>query len=138
MKKLLISVNGKRYEVDVEVLEDDDASYMPQPPMFRPPQSRAADLPQPSAPATGAPAPRPASHRPMSANSKNLTSPINGTVLDVKVVAGDSVNENQVLFVVEAMKMKTNVSSPISGVVASVEIKVRDVIEQGQLLLTYE
>jgi biotin carboxyl carrier protein len=42
-----------------------------------------------------------------------------------------------VLFIVEAMKMKTNISSPHSGRVATIEVRLEDSIETGQILLTF-
>jgi len=61
MKKLRITLNGKSYEVDVEILQDDNASpmsYMPMaaspmavaPPMATP-SPASAPSPTPSAPA---------------------------------------------------------------------------------------
>ena len=59
-----------------------------------------------------------------------------GNVYKVAVNVGDSVNENETLVVLEAMKMETPVASPANGEVASVEIEQGDVVEAGQLLLT--
>lgn len=140
MKKLLITVNGKRYEVDVEVIEDDEVIQSQ--PVFQPPARTVNSLMTPPA---AAPAPtraqRAAAGAPRASTGsggKTLTSPINGTLLDIAVNVGDEVQENQTVFVVEAMKMKTNIASPQAGRIKAINVRVKDVIEQGQVLLSYE
>ncbi len=142
MKKLLITVNGKRYEVDVEVIEDDEVIQSQ--PLYQPPARTVNSLMTPQATAT-APAPtraqRAAAGAPRAttgSGGKTLNSPINGTLLDIPVNVGDEVQENQTLFVVEAMKMKTNIASPQAGRIKAINVRVKDVIEQGQVLLSYE
>ena len=130
MKKLMITVNGKRYEVDVEVIQDDELIET-QPP-FRPP-SRTMD-----SYVTPVSAPLPTKSKGGAADKKSLTSPINGVVLEVPVKEGQAVKENDVLVVLEAMKMKTNISSPQSGKIKTIKVKAGDKIETGQILLTFE
>ena len=65
-----------------------------------------------------------------------LQASVPGNVYKVSVSAGDRVEENQPLLVLEAMKMETPVVAPCSGVVESVEVKAGDVVEAGQVLLT--
>jgi glutaconyl-CoA/methylmalonyl-CoA decarboxylase subunit gamma len=136
MKKLLITVNGKRYEVDVEVVQDDE--LLESQSAFRPP-SRTVDsyVTPPTAPVAvpTAGTPKPKS---TGADKKSLTSPINGVVLEIPVKDGDTVKQNDVLFVLEAMKMKTNISSPQNGKIKAVKVKVGDKIEAGQVLLSFE
>lgn len=141
MKKLLITVNGKRYEVDVEVIEDDEVIQSQ--PIFQPPARNVTSLMTPQAAPAAAPtrAQRAAAGAPRAttgSGGKTLNSPINGTLLDIAVNVGDEVQENQTLFVVEAMKMKTNIASPQAGRIKAINVRVKDVIEQGQVLLSYE
>jgi glutaconyl-CoA/methylmalonyl-CoA decarboxylase subunit gamma len=136
MKKLLITVNGKRYEVDVEIVQDDEAGETPV--ALRPP-AQAVEAPAPPAIApVVAPAAGKAKLKKTGADKKSLTSPINGVVLDIMVKQGDEVKLNDVLFVLEAMKMKTNISSPQHGTVKAIKVEVGDKIEAGQILLTFE
>lgn len=129
MKKLMITVNGKRYEVDVEVVADDEMIEVQ--PTFRPPQRTMDSY------VTPVTTPLPTKTR-GSAEKKTLTSPINGMVLEIPVKEGQAVKENDVLFVLEAMKMKTNIASPQSGKIKSIKAKVGDRIESGQVLLHFE
>lgn len=46
-----------------------------------------------------------------------VISPMPGNILDVVVKVGDVVKENQVLLVLEAMKMENNIVSPKEGTV---------------------
>jgi glutaconyl-CoA/methylmalonyl-CoA decarboxylase subunit gamma len=130
MKRLLITVNGKRYEVDVEVVQDDD--LIQSQPVFRPPVRTMDSY------VTPVTAPLPTKTKHSTADKKTLASPINGIVLEIPVKEGQSVKENDVLFVLEAMKMKTNISSPQTGKIKSIKVKVQDTIEAGQALLVFE
>ncbi len=129
MKKLLITVNGKRYEVDVEVLEDDELNEVQ--PAFRPPERTVNSYVTPAA------ASLPPKPKVTVGDSKTLTSPINGVMLEVKVAAGQEVKENDLLFVLEAMKMKTNITSPQPGTVREVRVAAGATVEAGQVLLTF-
>ena len=61
-------------------------------------------------------------------SSGTVRAPMAGSVVDVRVMQGDVVEEGQVLFVVESMKMQFEVAAPLSGRVASV------LVELGQTL----
>jgi len=54
----------------------------------------------------------------------------------VNVKPGDRVEENQVLAIVEAMKMETSVVARIAGVVDEVLIKEGSSVKAGELLIT--
>jgi glutaconyl-CoA/methylmalonyl-CoA decarboxylase subunit gamma len=136
MKKLLITVNGKRYEVEVEVVQDDDVMESQSASRL---STRTADAPiAPSSAPVASPAPVSPKPKKGTADKKSLTSPINGVVLEIPVSEGDAVKQNDVLFILEAMKMKTNISSPQSGKIKTIKVKVGEKIEAGQILLTFE
>ena len=59
-----------------------------------------------------------------------------GTVLKVLVEEGDSIEEGDVLLVVEAMKMETEIKSPASGKVLSINVSQGDQVKNGQSLVT--
>ena len=113
MKKLRIAVDGKQYDVEVEILEDDDDKVLPSYYYQNNPNNmmQQAPAPQPMAAPTPAPAPAARPKAPVqSGDSNSLTSPINGVVLEIPVKAGQTVAEGEVVIVLEAMKMKTNIS----------------------------
>ncbi len=65
-----------------------------------------------------------------------IAASIPGMVSSVSVEPGDEVEENQVLAVVEAMKMETSVTAPTSGIVDQVFIKKGDNVKAGELLIS--
>ena len=133
MKRLNITVNGRRYEVEVEVVEDDEAVVAPRAPSSGPPSRHTMDS-YVSPVTTPLPNRAPASATP----GRTVTAPINGIALEIPVRVGQPVQENDVLVVVEAMKMRTNIAAPSAGVVAAIEVKVGDRVETGQVLLRFE
>ena len=62
----------------------------------------------------------------------DLSSPISGKVVSVKVKNGDSVKKGDVLMVIEAMKMEYLIRAPFYGKVKKVNFKEKDQIEIGQ------
>lgn len=143
MKKLRVSVNGVSYDVEVEVLEDDDegGSSYGFPPSTS--VSRPAAAPPPAATPAARPAAPPSSPGGagkvmLDEDKKELTSPIAGIIEDVKVAAGATVKENDPLIVIEAMKMHTNISSPVAGTVKEIRVKKGDAVQQGQVVLIFE
>jgi 3-methylcrotonyl-CoA carboxylase alpha subunit len=63
----------------------------------------------------------------------DLNSPISGTVVHAKVKEGSQVKKDDVILVIEAMKMEYLIRAPYDGKVKKVYFKEKDQIEIGQL-----
>ncbi len=116
--KLRITVNGRAYDVQVEVLDDDA------------PAALDADA------VAAHPAPA-ASLQPPASPERRIDSPIFGNVLSVLVKPGDSVETNQTLVVIEAIKMETKVISPGPGTVTAVHAAPGDRVDVGDPLVSF-
>ena len=115
MRKYNVNVNGTAYEVTVEEVKGGAAAPV------------AAPDPA-AAPAPAAPAPAGA--------GEQVTSPMPGTILDVKVTAGQAVKAGDVLMILEAMKMENEIMAPKDGTVTAVSTSKGASVETGTLLCT--
>jgi len=61
-----------------------------------------------------------------------------GRVINVLVAAGDSVQANQGVIVLEAMKMENEVKSPKAGKVTEVKVVAGQTVEKGDLMMVIE
>ena len=114
MKKYNITVNGNTYEVIVE-----EAGSVSAPVTYSAPV--AAPVAAPAAAPKAAPAAPKAA--PQAAGSAKVTSPMPGTILEVKVSVGQQVKKGDVICVLEAMKMENDIPAPQDGVIASINVQ---------------
>jgi len=69
-------------------------------------------------------------------DKSQVGSSIPGMVSKVNVKPGDTVEENQVLAIIEAMKMETSVVARMAGVVDQVHITEGANVKAGELLMS--
>jgi len=69
-------------------------------------------------------------------DERAVTTPMSSKVIKVLVAAGETVEIDQVLLIVEAMKMEMPITSPIQGKVQDVLVKEGQILEQGERLVT--
>jgi methylmalonyl-CoA carboxyltransferase small subunit len=125
--KLQVTVGGKTYEVEVEVLEEDESPRQPQYGSYQP------------APATSHPMPVSNAHEGQHENEgKFCLSPVTGLVIRVQVEPGQAVEASDPIMVLEAMKMETNVTAPHAGVVKKVHVAQGDSVKVNQVLVEFE
>jgi len=67
-----------------------------------------------------------------------IGSSIPGTVSKILVKEGEEVKENQVIAVIEAMKMETNISSKNAGVIDKLFVKEGDSVQSNELIATMD
>lgn len=112
MRKYRVNVNGTVYEVEVEEITGSNAV-------------RPEAAPAPAA----APAPK---------AGEQITAPMPGNILDVRVSAGDMVKKGDILMILEAMKMENEIMCPRDGRVASVAVTKGSSVDTGALLCVIE
>ncbi len=124
--KLKITVDGKVYEVEVEVAEPEQPQpgYVPPTAQTRVPAAGPAASPTP--PPTLA-----------VDESKVCRSPISGVVVRVSAQRGQAIQANDPLLVLEAMKMETVITSPVAGKVTRVNVNAGDAVQAGQVLVEF-
>lgn len=131
MKKLRVTVEGKVYEVLVEVL-DEGASSAP------------AASSSPASSVSSAPISAPAPVAAASVTPKgpavagDVLSPLAGKLVSVDVKIGDSVAEGAQVATVEAMKMNTYIYAPKAGKITAISAQPGDGLEEGAVLLHIE
>ncbi len=69
------------------------------------------------------------------AGGQAVKAPLSGNIFKIKAVAGQQVNEGDVLLILEAMKMETEVRAPHAGTVSGIAVKEGDAVHVGDLLL---
>ncbi|HIS88300.1 TPA: biotin/lipoyl-binding protein [Candidatus Avigastranaerophilus faecigallinarum] len=71
-----------------------------------------------------------------SGEGTEVKAPMPGAVLRVLKSVGDTVDENEEILVIEAMKMETPIKAPVSGTITSLAVAQNDKIATGQVLAT--
>jgi glutaconyl-CoA/methylmalonyl-CoA decarboxylase subunit gamma len=130
MKKLRVTVEGKTYEVLVEMLDGTSLPAVSNPPLSNAPASLPAGMPV-SAPVSAPAAPA----APASAAPGEIPSPLAGKVVSIDVKVGQAVEEGAQVATVEAMKMNTYIYAPKAGVVSAILVNPGDGVEEGTALL---
>ncbi|OGP97934.1 MAG: acetyl-CoA carboxylase biotin carboxyl carrier protein subunit [Deltaproteobacteria bacterium RBG_19FT_COMBO_46_9] len=67
-----------------------------------------------------------------------ITAPMGGKVLDVKVKIGDSVQEDNEVIIIEAMKMELPIVATGAGTVKEVRCKKGDTVEADAVMVVLE
>lgn len=67
-----------------------------------------------------------------------ITAPMGGKIIDVKVKPGDAVNEGDEVVILEAMKMELPVVANESGTVKEIKCNSGDAVEAEAVLVVLE
>ena len=126
--KLKVTVDGKVYEVEVEVAPEPLQTL----PTFLV-QSASASMPAGAVPSGAAPT----NGDEAVAEEKVCRSPVSGIMVKSNVRPGQVIQPGDLLFVLEAMKMETEITAPIAGKVGEVRVNVGESVKSGQVVLTW-
>lgn len=112
MKKIYkIKVNGKAYEVELQEITSVEGEV----------KAEIIDNSLVSTP---------------SVEGKNITAPMPGVIVDIKVKKGDSVAKNQLVAVLEAMKMETEVFASNAGTIIAVNVEKGTHVNLGDIIVS--
>ena len=71
-------------------------------------------------------------------SSREIRAFIPGTIAEIKVREGEKVSSEQVIIVLEAMKMLNDVEAGIEGRIAEIKVSVGERVEKGQVMAIVE
>ena len=125
---LRIAASGRSAAISTIVSSLDSISFT----LLACPVARAAAPVAAPAPAAAPAAPKAAPAA--SGSGETVSSPMPGTILDVKVAAGQAVKSGDILFILEAMKMENEIFAPCDGTVSSVAVSKGAAVNPGDVL----
>lgn len=136
----IVTVNGRAIRVDLGAPEGDVTPVIVEGQVLK---ARLEGRPQvASRPAAARPAPTPAARAPSPAPAGAVkgavTAQMTGRVVRVAVQPGDRVQANDLLLVLEAMKMENEIRSPRAGTVKEVRVAPGDRVNQGDPLVVLD
>ena len=114
MKIYKIKVNGKSYRVELEEIEQVDTAPLEE--KKRQESNKIIN----------------------NSGAKEVVSPIQGQVTNVKVKVGDKVQKGDVLLIIEAMKLENEVVSPFDGQVAEILVSKGQNVKAKEAIITIE
>jgi methylmalonyl-CoA carboxyltransferase 1.3S subunit len=129
--QLTLTIDGKKYLVDVEVEEGEEVRMV-------------GSFPEPTSTLQAHPVAPPPVAQPVSGPSeiqsdgKFCRSPIAGVVFKIVAQVGQQLEVDDLLVVLEAMKMETNITAHIPGKVAKILVAVGEAVKPGQALAEFE
>lgn len=135
LRKFKIKVDGTEYLVEMEELTEPGQAPAPAPAPAPVAAAPAAAL-APAAPAAPAPAPEPVPAPAAPAGADAQTAPMPGKILELKVAAGEHVEQNQTVLVLEAMKMENAIVAEHAGTVSAVHVTAGQMVNPGDALFT--
>ena len=123
--KLRIKIDGKTYEAEVEILDAQESApeYPPYPPAQ--PTFVSAALPEP------------AQAQAERNNERECRSPVTGMVIKVNVEAGQEVQPDEVLVVLESMKMEMQITAPKGALVKRVFVAPGAAVKADELMVEF-
>ncbi|HPX93233.1 MAG TPA: biotin/lipoyl-binding protein [Bacillota bacterium] len=121
VKKFRVVVDGQAYLVEVEEIGEEA------------PEPLTSKNPRPAVPAPPAAPAAPAAR----ADGQDLKAPLQGTVLELAVKAGQEVKAGQTLLIIEAMKMENEILAPGDAVIDRIHVSKGDVVAAGDPLISF-
>ena len=147
MKEYKYIINGKEYAVNIENLQGNQASVTVNgkaydveivgqaPKKITPVAKPAAPAAKPAA-APAAAAATPAAPAAAPGEGTPFKAPLPGTINDIKVAVGQTVNVGDVVLILEAMKMEHEITAEKAGTITSITVNKGDSVMEGTTMFT--
>jgi len=134
VRKFIIKLEGKIYEVEVEEVKENKMSEgnvsTPQPVVTK--IKEEVTKPRPTkVPNSPAPSKEPTA----TIAGEKVVAPMPGKILQLRVAEGDSVKEGDTLLILEAMKMENEIMANTSGSIKKINVAVNDMVDTGDTLV---
>ena len=139
MKEYKYKINGNEYNVAIENIEGNIAHIqlngvaydveLPEQPKAAPAVKRVAVSDAPAAPKPARKA------APAAAGGHVIESPLPGVIKDIFVKVGQQVKADDVVCILEAMKMGNEIHAGVDGTVKSIEVSKEDSVLEGNTIM---
>lgn len=129
LRKFKIKVDGTEYLVEMEEV---GAPAQPAPVAVPAPAPTAAPAPAPAP----APAAAPSAPAPVAAGADAQLAPMPGKILDIKLAVGATVKKNDVVLILEAMKMENEIVAESEGTLTAIHVEKGQMVNPGDPLFT--
>jgi glutaconyl-CoA/methylmalonyl-CoA decarboxylase subunit gamma len=130
MKRLKVTVDGKAYDVSVEMIDEITGAPIAAPSAPSPATPLPAVAPTPVAAPVAA-----AATAPQASSAGDVVSPLAGKLVSVEVKVGQEVQKGAQVATVEAMKMNTYIYAPQAGKIASIQVNPGEAVDEGSVIL---
>lgn len=124
MRKFKVTVNGVRYDVEVQE-EGVVIGSVPVPPVNLP--ADVASAPAVAGVQSAAPVE-------VAAGDTAVNAPMPGKIIQVSVKTGDTIKKGDTVVVLEAMKMQNEIPAPVGGTVKSVQVTSGQAVKVGEVM----
>lgn len=128
LRKFKINIDGTDYKVEMEEIGAPAPAPAPTP--------AAAPAPQPTTPVEQAAAVAPSDSVVTPAGTDAQLAPMPGKILDIKMNVGAPVAKNDVVLILEAMKMENEIVAEKAGTLQAVHVAKGDMVNPGDALFT--
>ncbi|KAJ49407.1 biotin carboxyl carrier protein [Clostridium tetanomorphum] len=129
MKKFYVIVNGNKYEVEVEEVGEQREDNTPT-------ETFNIDKDNLNEKKMEKKVTNSVANKEL--KGERVEAPMPGTIINVNIEEGDTVNKGQIIFTLEAMKMENEIMAPKDGKVLSVNVVKGSKVNTGDLLVILE
>ena len=131
MSKYRITLEGKTYEMEIELVPEEAAAAGVPKSQYR--EYRSGGTVDPTVRLMD-----PSAQHTTVSHTGTVTAPMPGTVVSVKLHEGDAVKAGDVVLVLEAMKMENEITAPLDGTISHLACAEGSTVAGGEVLFEVE